>query len=104
MPFLWTDIALKIVEKDTELATAGVHGPYGRTDLEVLANKTFAIGSESRPSFWKSHLHSCLFASIPNFFICRDIYIHTHTTFPKQLFYYINHNLIYDLGIGKLNL
>jgi hypothetical protein len=83
VPFLWTDIALKIVKEDIDLATAeDGDGPYGQTALEVLARKTFAIGSESRPSFWKSRLNFGLFATIPNFFICYIyiyIYIYTHT-------------------------
>ncbi|XP_059436354.1 ankyrin repeat-containing protein NPR4-like [Corylus avellana] len=53
------DIALKILGMDAELATTDYKGsPYGWKALEELAKKPFAIGSESRPSYWKSCLNS----------------------------------------------
>jgi len=72
VPFLWTDIALKILEMDLDIST--VDPACGWKALEMFARKPFAICRESPLSFWKSRLNSCLFASYPNFFNCRDIY------------------------------
>ena len=55
--FLWTDIALEILETDPTIANAGTE--CWRVAMEMLARKPFSIGSESQLSFWKSLLHSC---------------------------------------------
>jgi hypothetical protein len=72
VPFLWTDMALKILAMDPEIST--VDNACGWKALEMLARKPFAICRESQLSFWKSRLNSCLFASNPNFFNCFDIF------------------------------
>ncbi|XP_059436348.1 ankyrin repeat-containing protein NPR4-like [Corylus avellana] len=52
------DIALKILESDTNIANADTECWWEA--LETLAKKpAFSIGSESRLSFWKSLLNSC---------------------------------------------
>ncbi|XP_059436360.1 ankyrin repeat-containing protein ITN1-like [Corylus avellana] len=50
------DIALKILEMDPNIANAD--SECGPTALSMLAKKTFAIGSTSQLSFWKSRLNS----------------------------------------------
>ena len=65
--FLWTDIALKILKIDSNIATADTACGYWRA-LEVLARKPFAIYCPSRLSLQQSRLYSCLFTSNPNFF------------------------------------
>jgi len=60
--FSWTDIALKILEKDPSLATANTANgtsACGRIALEELARKAFAISSKSELSSWKKRLNSC---------------------------------------------
>jgi hypothetical protein len=52
--FLWTGIALKILEGVPIIAAADAK--FWRKALELLAMKPFAIGSESQLSFWKSLL------------------------------------------------
>ncbi|XP_059436359.1 ankyrin repeat-containing protein ITN1-like [Corylus avellana] len=50
------DIALKILEMDPNIANAD--SECGPTALSMLAKKTFAIGSTSQLSFWKSRINS----------------------------------------------
>jgi hypothetical protein len=85
---------------DKKLATVNTEdGPYGWAALKELAKKPFAIACESRTAFSKSRLNSCLFASIPDFFICRDIYIYTHDI--SQVVLLLHYSQLHDLDIGK---
>ena len=55
--FLWTDIALKILENDNALATARDEKTIAA--LCELAKKPFAIGNNSQISLWKRCFNFC---------------------------------------------
>ena len=53
----FTDLALKILEKDQSLATA--QDAKGETALHVLARKPSTIANTSQLSIWKRSINSC---------------------------------------------
>jgi hypothetical protein len=78
-------MAFKILQLDPSLAFA--ENSQGRTALEVLAKKPFAVGSKSSISAWETCFYSSTPVSLPptqtffTLYMCVCIYIYSNYLF-----------------------